>query len=59
LGKFVNGLVFDILELLLGNVLLGEISKGTMGVLGSVLIFPRLIRLVVLLADDSLELVLT
>lgn len=52
--NFVDGLVLRILELFLGQVLPGEIAKGTVGVLGCEIVLPWLIGLIVLLANDPL-----
>lgn len=58
-GELVNRFVGGIFESLLGHVLLGEVAEGTVGVLRRVLVLPRFVGLVVLLAKDALELVLT
>lgn len=55
----MDRLVLGFLEPVLGDVLLGEISKGTVWVFGSVIIFPWLVGLVVLFGKDSFELILT
>lgn len=56
--EFVYRLMRGLLDLLLREVLLGEISKGTVGVLGSKAVLPWSIGLVALLAEHALELVL-
>ena len=46
-----------VLEFVFGQVLLREVAEGGVGVFGSVVIFPGAVGLVVLLAQDALELV--
>jgi hypothetical protein len=58
-GEFLNGFMRGIFEFVFGEILSGEIAEGTVGVFGCILVFPWLVGLVVLLAEDSLELVLT
>ena len=51
------GLMSGVLEFVLGQVLLGEVTEGRMGVFGCMLVFPRTVRFVVLFAKDAFELV--
>lgn len=46
-------------EFVLGQVLIGEVSEGTVRVLWRVLILPRLVRFVIGPLNDVFELVLT
>jgi hypothetical protein len=55
----MDGFVPGFPEFLLGDILLREISEGTMRIFGCILIFPWLIRLIVLLAEDASQLVFT
>ena len=54
----MNGFVVCFFELLLGDILLWKVSKGTVRVFRGKLVLPWLIGLVVLLQEDSFELVL-
>ena len=54
----MDGLVLGVLESVLGEVLLGEVSEGAVWVFGRVMVFPGFVALVVLFADDAFELVL-
>jgi hypothetical protein len=55
MNRFVGG----VFESFLGHVLLGEVAEGTVRVLRRVLVFPRFVGLVVLLSEDTFELILT
>lgn len=57
--ELVYGLMRGLLDLVLRQVLLREIPKRTMGVLGSIGVLPWSIGLIALFAEHSLELVLT
>lgn len=58
-SEFMYGLMCGLLDLLLRQVLLGEIPKRTMGVLRSIGVLPWSIGLIALFAEHSLELILT
>ena len=57
--ELVYRLMRNLLDLLLREVLLGEVSKRTVGVLGSIGVLPWSIGLIALFAEHALELVLT
>ena len=57
--ELMNGLMRGLFDLVLRKVLLREVSKRTMRVLGRIAVLPWPISLVALLAEHSLELVLT
>jgi len=50
--------MIDILKLLFREKLLREISKGRVGIFGSILILPRFVGFVILFLQDSFELIL-
>jgi hypothetical protein len=54
----MDWLVNGVLQFLLCKILLWKVSKRTVWILGSVVVFPGLIHLVVLLAYHSFQLVL-
>ena len=57
-SMLMDWFVLHIFDSLFGEVLFGEVSERTVRVFRCVLIFPWLVGLVVLLVEDSFELVL-
>jgi len=57
-GELVFGFVLWFFDFFLGDVLLGEVSEGGVRVRRCVLVFPGLVALVVLLAENAAKLVL-
>ena len=54
----MSGLVLLFFDLFFGEVLLGEVTEGAVGVFGGVVIFPWFIVLIARSAEETLELVL-
>jgi hypothetical protein len=54
----MNRFMECILDFLLGNILSWKISERAMWIFRRILVLPWLVRLIVLLAEDSLELIL-
>ena len=55
----MSGLMFLFFDLFFGEILLGKVTEGAVGVFGGVVIFPWFIVFVVRSAKETLELVLT
>jgi hypothetical protein len=55
----MDGLVLSFFDSFFREILFGEIPERRVWVFGSVVVLPWFVAFVVLLADDSLELVLT
>lgn len=57
-GLLVDRLMRGVLDPVLGDVLLGEVTEGAVRIFRRIGILPRLVGLIVLFAKDAPELVL-